>query len=220
MIRLSNKFLFFIVASFLFVSCNNSKPTSIAIQPYGEVNRQQLQWISEGLATIYQTPILVNPAIPLPKSAFVHIKSPRYRADKLIKQLKNIKSDTVSYLLGFTVQDISTTKRTALGLTKQPESKYGDWGIFGLGYRPGPSCVVSSFRLNNRNKALEKTRLQKVSAHEIGHNIGLKHCQSLESCLMKDAVESIKTVDSQEFRLCESCKKEIGMKISFCLNLF
>ena len=57
---------------------------------------------------------------------------------------------------------------------KKPKSKYEDWGIFGLGYRPGNAAMVSTFRLRKPGLTIE--RLQKVVTHEIGHNLGLKHC--------------------------------------------
>jgi archaemetzincin len=49
-----------------------------------------------------------------------------------------------------------------------------------------------------------------VAIHEIGHNLGLKHC-STPKCVMQDAVETIKTVDVAGVELCNSCKKEIGL---------
>lgn len=203
--------LIILILSFIIclTSCDSNERVIIGIQPLGEVNTEKIEVIREGLNSIYNKSIVVLPPLKLPTHSFVHIKSPRYRADSLIRYLKDIRPDSISYIIGITNQDISTTKRESTGKIKKPENKYRDWGVFGLGYRPGPSCIVSSYRLHNSKKKLTNERLQKVTAHEIGHNLGLKHCKSGENCLMKDAVESIKTVDNEEFKLCESCRNRL-----------
>ena len=141
-------------------------------------------------------------------NAFVNIKSPRYRADSLLIDLFQNRPDSIDYLLGITSKDISTTKRDSKGNIRQPKSKYLDWGIFGLGYKPGVSCVISTYRLNNGKSDLLISRVQKIAVHEIGHNMGLDHCET-EKCVMQDAVETISTVDNEGFELCERCYKKL-----------
>ena len=82
--------------------------------------------------------------------------------------------------------------------------------MFGLGYRPGPSCIVSTYRLKNTDQRKFIERLKKVAIHELGHNLGLDHCES-ELCVMRDAVETIKTIDRVDSRLCEQCRKRIDV---------
>ena len=119
-----------------------------------------------------------------------------------------MKPDSVDYILGLTAHDISTTKRNENGLVKEPASKYEDWGVFGLGYMPGESCVVSTFRLTHpKAKAID--RLRKICIHELGHNMGLNHCED-KGCVMTDAAETIKTIDHVTLRLCASCRKKLG----------
>ena len=71
-----------------------------------------------------------------------------------------------------TSEDISTTKYEH-GAIRKPESKYRDWGVFGLGYRPGPTSVVSTFRIGHKDQGVFMDRIKKITLHEIGHNIGL-----------------------------------------------
>ena len=52
-------------------------------------------------------------------------------------------------------------------------------------------------------------RLKKVCMHEIGHNLGLPHCEQSTTCVMRDAAEKIATVDNVELKLCEHCKARI-----------
>lgn len=190
----------------LLASCNihQHKPI-IAIQPIGNVPAGNIAIITQALDSVYNYEIIVLPAIPPPQHAFVNIKTPRYRADKLIAYLKDIKPDTVDYIMGLTGYDISITKSDWLGRIKEPKSRYEDFGIFGLGYMPGKSCVVSYYRLGN-NTATLQSRLAKISVHEMGHNLGLNHCPQ-KNCVMTDAVEKISTIDNAEMRLCEKCKK-------------
>ncbi len=144
----------------------------------------------------------------LPEKAFVNIKSPRYRADSLLIELSKNRPDSIGFILGITSKDISTTKRGLDGNIKKPKSKYTDWGVFGLGYKSGTSCIISTFRLKNVKTDLFISRVQKISVHEIGHNLGLDHCET-EKCVMQDAVETISTVDSEGFKLCEKCYRKI-----------
>lgn len=105
--------------------------------------------------------------------------------------------------------DISTTKKDESGNVLKPESRYSDWGVFGLGYRPGCSSIVSTFRLGTSNRKLLLERIKKVCNHELGHNFGLPHCTSSETCVLRDAAETIKTVDNVDDTLCNICKAKI-----------
>jgi archaemetzincin len=112
----------------------------------------------------------------------------RYRADSLIAYLS--KTTKPGFLtIGLTDKDISTTKE-----------KIADWGIFGLGYCPGKSCIASTFRLKGKNR-FEK--LFKVAIHELGHTQGLDHCP-VKTCLMRDAEGKDHLNEEKEF--CGKCK--------------
>lgn len=144
----------------------------------------------------------------IPRSFFIAIKSPRYRADSILRYLKNIKPDTIDYIVGLTDYDISATKKDQNGNTLEPKSKYEDWGIFGYGNVNGPACVVSTYRLKTNQKSLLFERIKKVVIHELGHNLGLKHCKN-NRCVMTDAVEKLSTVDEESKELCEECREKI-----------
>lgn len=185
----------------------HDKVISLYIQPLGEVDQELMDSIANKASTFYKMRVLVNESILIPKSFFINEKSPRYRADSIIRYLQIIKPDSIEYVIGITSQDVSTTKRNPNGTIKEPVHKYKDWGIFGLGFCPGPTCVVSTFRFG-KDKQLKIERAQKVALHEIGHNLGLPHCPNL-ACFMQDGAESIKTVDNVQFTLCDACKEKI-----------
>jgi archaemetzincin len=192
------------------ISCTYQHPPKIVrIVPFEAIPPSHIKIIREALEKAYPIKVVLNDVIPLPQDCFVNEKTPRYRADKLIFFLKNeFKSD--QYKAGYATVDISTTKKNAFGMTLKPESKYRDWGIFGLGYKPGKACIISTFRMKGNGELVLKERLAKVFVHEIGHNLGLPHCTD-KQCVMTDAAESIKTIDLVKGNLCEKCKNKLDL---------
>ncbi len=163
---------------FLAAACTTKvdENTDVIIVPLGDIPSHQVDSVQDYLKDAFGiNPQQITP-IKLPESVFVNVKSPRYRADKLLQFLEKVrKAEGADYAFGITAEDISTTKRDGKGNIKQPESKYADWGIMGLAKRPGNVAVVSTFRLKIYHKEFYR-RLQKVSIHEFGHNLGLRHC--------------------------------------------
>lgn len=200
--------VFFIALIFILCYCD-AKEKTVAIQPFEKNNPQLIDSISSAIKEVYGYNIIVLEAINYPKNSFINVKSPRYRADSIIKFLKTELPKNANYIIGVCEKDISTTKKDSKGNTLQPLSKYQDWGVFGLGYRPGISCVVSSFRTDKLSSKFYE-RMQKISVHEIGHNLGLPHCSYSKFCVMNDAAETIKTVDRVNLSLCENCKKKLN----------
>lgn len=205
------KAFFIVVATFLF-SCSSKPPAEmrIAIQPIGKFDAALVDTVKVGVEKYYGFPVTVLEPMEMPEAAFVHAKgkSPRHRADSLLKILRRMKADSFDHVIGFTAQDISVTKYSSSGGIKKPESKYTDWGVFGYGFCPGVSCVLSSFRLRHGNRKKFSERVRKVALHELGHNLGLKHCPN-EHCVMQDAAETIKTIDRVDAKLCDKCKARI-----------
>lgn len=155
----------------------------------------------------FETRIL--PPIDLPVNAKVANRTDRYRADSLLKLLVK-QVDKNELIIGLTQADISCTKTDHRGHVRKPEWKYRDWGIFGLGYRPGNACVVSTRRVYHSDETIIIQRMQKIAIHEIGHNLGLHHCADT-TCVMQDAVESIKTIDRSTQTYCPACKQKADL---------
>lgn len=202
------KKIVFYTLIFLIHSCSK-KQLHIGIQPFDGFDPKLIDTIKVSLERTYHAKVVILPQMEIPKKSYVNIKTPRFRADSLIKELKLYKPDTIDYVLGLINSDISTTKRDKNGEIMVPLSRYLDWGVFGLGYQPGPSCIVSTFRIKTEDKKVYFIRLKKISIHEIGHNLGLQHCSS-NMCVMQDAVETIKTVDNVKMELCEKCKHKFN----------
>ena len=184
----------------LIFSCEKSKLSdlkseeeiTILIQPFEDVKPKQLEEISENIRKIYPKIKILEP-IDFPKNAFYQPRN-RYRADSIIKYLRTKTPDN-SVTLALTNKDISVTK-----------GKVADFGVMGLGYRPGNACVASTFRLNTENKS---EQFYKVAIHELGHTQGLKHCPD-KTCFMRDAEGKNPTNEEKDF--CQNCKKVLRSK--------
>jgi archaemetzincin len=190
----------------IFISCSKQE-TTVGIQPYDNFSKEKADTIAKIIQGFYGINTIILPHKNHDKTTFVNIKTPRYRADKIIRLQKQQKPDSINYIIGLTEKDISTTKKEN-GKTKQPTSKYEDWGIMGLAYVPGETCLVSTFRIKHKDQKVHFSRLKKVTIHEFGHNLGLPHCPD-KKCVMTDAVENVATIDNANLGLCNICKSEI-----------
>lgn len=169
----------------------------IYIQPLGHVERSDINLVKSAVEGFYHYKCIIKPQVNFAKDILADSKI-RYEANRILS-----KYNTSQNLLILTEKDIACVN---------PERHSTEWGIFGLGYRPGTTCVISTFRLKRHASAqLFHSRLTKVCLHEIGHNLGLNHCTSGDKrCLMNDAKGTIKEVDGEQIFLCDKCWKVIG----------
>ena len=186
---------------FLFISCNEKKseqtsvqekPLIIQIQPFSDMKNVEVELIAKEIKEIYPHIEILKP-IDFPENAYYQPRN-RYRADSIIKFL-NSKTENGFVKLGLTSKDISVTK-----------GKNPDFGVMGLGYRPGKACVASTFRLNKNNK---NSQFYKVAIHELGHTQGLPHCPE-KTCFMRDAEGGNPTDELTNF--CKKCKLHLQSK--------
>jgi archaemetzincin len=200
-------FCFLLVLGCKDITLYSCKKNVVSIQPYASFPKSKTDTIAIVIHQFYGIKTIILPNKPHANSTFINVKSPRYRADKIIKLQKDELADSLDYIIGLTEKDISTSKKVN-GKIKEPTHKYQDWGIMGLAYCPGKSCVVSTYRIQHKNKAVHFMRIKKVTVHEFGHNLGLPHCPD-KKCVMTDAVESVATIDNAQLKLCENCKDKL-----------
>jgi len=164
-----------------------AKPAvTILIQPFKDIKQETVVKVTERIKNVYPNVKVLN-AIDFPENTYYKERS-RYRADSIIKFLnKETKEGFVT--IGLTSKDISATR-----------GKIKDFGIMGLGYRPGKACVASSFRLSKENR---DEQFYKIAIHELGHTQGLPHCPE-KMCFMRDAEGKNPTNEETDF--CKKCK--------------
>lgn len=162
-----------------------SKQKSILILPLNNgIDEKYMDSALEMLKKEFpEVKIIVGEKTKLPKNCLNHNES-RYRADSILVFLSDIKPDTIDKVIGLTSSDISTTRTLMVdGETKT----YSDYGILGLGRRPGDVCVVSTYR----TKTLET--FSKTTIHEFMHTLGVPHCEH-KLCIMQDGKGSGKNM--------------------------
>jgi archaemetzincin len=178
----------------------------LAIHPYENFPKEYSTLIAKNLKEFYGfKEVIILPSQKLSQAAYTTVNTSRYRADSILHILdRNTDLDKYDFILALTEKDISSTKN------KEPKARYKDWGIFGLGQRPGQCCVVSIFRLGKGKVTNEifLDRFVKICCHEIGHNLGLPHCPT-KGCFMQDANETINTIDDEKLELCAKCKGKL-----------
>jgi archaemetzincin len=185
--------LFIFIVGFLY---SQTIDNTVYIQPLGDVSDVSLTIVKNSIEKFYGHKCVVRPKIPFSDDLLAKSKT-RYNASKILK-----KFDSNKNLLIITELDIAKKHRG-----------FDEYGILGLGYISGNTCVVSTFRMKRKvSKEKFHDRLTKVSIHEVGHNLGLDHCEYDRKCLMNDARGTVKQIDRERVWLCDKCRKNIGMK--------
>lgn len=171
----------------------------IHILPLGNVDMGYINEIVSGVKKFYGYKCVILHQADLTDDIMTPSKT-RYDADAILE-----KYNSDEYRLIVTEKDIAS---------ENEERGIKEWGIFGLGFQPGTTCVVSTYRLKKSNGHLISRvqlidRLIKISLHEIGHNLGLEHCTNDSQCMMSAANGSINEVDQERMWLCKKCQSQI-----------
>ena len=187
------KNILLLLLTFITLITNGQNNKIIYIQPLGNVSDELISTIKSNVEKFYGYTCKIKTQVSFSKELLADSKT-RYEASRILNKFKSKEN-----ILIITDKDIACKS-----------GKIKEWGVFGLGVRPGSTCIISTFRMKaNVTKAMLYERVTKVSIHELGHNLGIPHCTSDRKCLMNDANGTIKQVDQEGLYICRKCFEKI-----------
>ena len=201
------------LAALAFLAAAATAPSpekTVVILPFGKVNSSYVEAVSAAVTEAMDVKIRVDPQRELPKAAW-YAPRKRWRAEKILDAIDADPPTGAWKVLAITEAEISTTK-----------DEYVDWGIVGLGNVGGLSSVTST-KIFKKHSKTNKDLLRRVSdsaIHELGHTLGLDHCEST-GCVMRDAKgKAITSADTSTGRYCELCHERVNEDAKGLLKQF
>jgi archaemetzincin len=173
----------------------------VGILRIGKVDINVLGKIESELGEIYlETDCLIlDDVMPLPSGAYNKERQQFYSSHILAKINEHAKHTSADRVLGVTQVDLYV-----------PQLNF----VFGEAMCPGKTAIISLFRLRPEfyghpaNPELFAERCVKEAVHEIGHTLGLKHCQD-SRCVMFFS-NSILDTDRKRKTFCGKCYSKVA----------
>ncbi|HVP43913.1 MAG TPA: archaemetzincin [Terriglobales bacterium] len=165
----------------------------IHLLPVGPPDGAVLERLRRGLQEILRVDCQLLPDSLDPKP-FLHAQRQQYHSTQILSALSGLLPNGCWRLLGVTSVDLYMPILTF---------------VFGEAQLTGRCCVVSWRRLTQgfyglpNDPELFAARLLKESVHELGHTLGLTHCQDY-GCVMA-ASHSVEWIDIKGADFCPAC---------------
>jgi len=162
----------------------------------GNVDTEAVQHVLHGLSQAFPKVecTLSEDVMPIPKETYNQARRQYHSTRILAKMIEYVEKLGFSNVLGVTAIDLYV-----------PSLNF----VFGEAQCPGKVAIISLFRLNpefygqSANKQLFYERAVKEAVHEVGHMLGLGHCEN-SSCVMFFS-NSILDTDRKNSTFCEKC---------------
>ena len=170
----------------------------VDIVPVGEVDAVVKREASSALRAIYDSQVTVHDARPVPADSYDSSRD-QYRAEEFIDLARRVGSGDKN--IAVTPKDLFYRRRNY---------------VFGLAYLSGSGSVISTYRLqtssdggfsNKPASEIFSDRVRKEVVHEVGHTLGLEHCEN-SRCVMNFS-PTVREVDVKEEHLCGSCQRDV-----------
>lgn len=168
----------------------------VQLLPVGDVDVALLRELRSDISRCFHAScdILTNTLDPAPA---YHPERQQYHSSEILQRMQSLAGPPGGRLLGVAGIDLYI-----------PILKY----IFGEAQVGGPCALISSYRLRQEfyglapDEELLLQRLTKEAVHELGHTLGLRHCQDYR-CAMASA-HAVEWIDIRENELCEACRTQ------------
>jgi archaemetzincin len=157
----------------------------LTLQPLGKVSKANVEEVAVVLNRTFNVRLHMVPEEAWPKEDW-YAPRKRWLADPIIA------AHTAGRVLYLTSADIS-----------RPAHGTANFGV--LGCAKG-NAIVSTFRMKG-----DKTLLDKIAIHEMGHTFGLPHCPN-KGCIMQDLEGHASTL-AHATTFCPSCRAKIAQFI-------
>jgi archaemetzincin len=170
----------------------------VDIVPVGDVEGAVKREASAGLRSVYDCNVTVHEPESVPPDSYDESRE-QYRAEEFIDLAKRIGEGGKN--IAITPKDLFYHRRNY---------------VFGLAYLGGSGSVISTYRLrtssdggfSNRSAGeIFSDRVRKEVIHEVGHTVGLEHCDN-KRCVMNFS-PTVREVDRKEQTLCGSCQRDV-----------
>ena len=174
-------------------------PARLVVLALGPVPRALLVDVGEALTAVYGAPVALGAGQDRPGYAFNKDRN-QYHSTAILRRLSQLRGAGEAPVLGVTDVDLFV-----------PDAPF----VFGEADRASRSGVVSLSRLAHgpdghpAEPERLKRRVQVESVHELGHLLGLSHCQDAHCAMFLSHKPS--DSDRKSLGLCTSCRAALGL---------
>jgi archaemetzincin len=176
-----------------------ARPDHLTLIALGEVPRALLTEVGSALRQLFGPAAFVGEAQQVPTYAFNKDRQ-QYHSTAILRRLGQLRAASAGPVLGVTEVDLFI-----------PDAPF----VFGEADRDARAAVISLARLAHGpdGKPVDAARLvrraQAEAVHELGHLLGLSHCQDAHCAMFLSHKPS--DSDRKGSGLCHSCRGALGL---------